>query len=67
MKNEWREVKKEDGKYAIILRIEGYEPSVYFYTDIEDVKWAMKNSWFRNSEATPVKLLDWDIIIDITE
>lgn len=53
----WREVKIEEAKYAIILRPNSSDTGVYYYKSLEDVEWALAHSWFNYQEAYPVKLL----------
>tara|TARA_R110000868_G_scaffold271022_3_gene530495 strand:- start:8320 stop:8547 length:228 start_codon:yes stop_codon:yes gene_type:complete len=60
MENKWKEVEAGKAKYGVILRAGGYETSAYFYESLEDLEWAMKNSWFDPREATAVKLLTVD-------
>lgn len=59
--SKWREVNQEDAEYVIIFRAGGYDTSAYFYKNIRDVKWALKNSWFDPKEATVAKLLHWEV------
>ena len=56
----YKEVEKEDAVYGVILRAGGYDESTCFYKNLEDLEWAMKNSWFDPRDATPVKLLKLD-------
>lgn len=63
IENKWKEVKKEKAKYGVILRSDSYDTSACFYASLEDLEWAMKNSWFDPREATPIKILTMDIKI----
>lgn len=61
--NQWKEVELEEAAYGIVLRPNSTDTSAYFYKTLEDLQWAMENSWFDSREAFPFKLLKKEIVI----
>jgi DUF971 family protein len=59
----YREVEQEAAEYAVILRPDSSDTGVYFYKSLEDLEWALANSWFHYQEALPVKLLKKEVKI----
>lgn len=60
-RNNWREVKHEEAEYAVCIRPGSTDTSIYFYKTLEDLEWALANSWFNYQEALPVKLLKKEV------
>ena len=57
MAQDYREVEPSMAEYGVILRAGSSDCSAYFYKSKEDMDWALRNSWFRFEDATPIKLL----------
>ena len=56
----WREVDKKEAKYMAVTQ----DGSICYYKSIEDLEWALRNSWYEGTSVTVAKLLNMQITVN---